>query len=814
MKINRRTFLQHSGAVLGGLAVGGLVRAQPYGAKMGSLPNFDSHTNLHVAHWGTFYAEVKGGRFVRAIPFKDDVQPSPMMQAMPDLLYSPSRIRFPMVRKGFYQNREKSDTTKRGAEPFVRVSWDEAIGMVAEQLQRVKSQFGNSSIYGGSYGWESAGRLHTSFGALHRLLALFGGYVYYVNTYSAPVLPVIMPHVLGDASPQASTWPTFLDNSKLLVFFGFNPLINDEVFYGGDGSHFDYQWFKKLKDAGIPIVSINPVEGDTDQYLNTERIAIRPNTDTALMLGLAHVLYTEKLHDQDYLDKYTVGFDKFADYLTGKSDGQPKSPEWAAPITDISADAIRNLARRMAKNRAQTALMGGYSLQRADHGEQPVWMMVTLSAMLGGLGKPGGGVLMGFPPGLGVPSGTAPFVPGLGSQSSQYGALASNPVKDFVPVNMWADLLQNPGKTIDYNGQKITYPDIKLVMWAGGNPFVHSMDINRVVKAWQRPEVTIVNDYNWTPTAKFADIVLPATTTMERNDITSTSHYILAMKKVVDPLFEARSDYDIYLDIADKLGIKDQFTEGKDEMDWLRQAYGVAQKQGQARGLDMPDFDNFWDREFLSFPDDPKAMSAVAYSDFVANPALNPLGTPSGKIEIYSQKIASFNYDDCPPHPTWLEPFEWLGSEKAKQYPLHVLSAHPKYRLHTQLDNTFIRDWYHVREREPVWIHPDDAKARGIADGDVVRVFNDRGEFLAGAVVTDQTRPGVIRMEEGGWYDPIDPSKPNSLDKHGCVNMVTSDEPDSKLSDGNPSKTALAQVEKFTGTLPYVTAFTPPEEQS
>ena len=626
--------------------------------------------------------------------------------------------------------------------------------------------------------------------------------MYAVNDYSAPVLYVIMRHVVGASTPENSTWPTFIDNSGLLVFMGYNPLINAQV--TGDGSHFDYTYFKQLKDKGVPIVYVNPVHGDSAEYFGAEQIAIRPNTDTAFMLALAHVLYTEGLHDQAFLDKYTTGFAPFADYLTGKTDGQPKSPEWAAPITDVSADTIRTLARRMAGTRS--ALMGGYTLQRASHGAEPVWMMVTLAAMLGQIGKPGGGVQINYPGGMGVPSGTAPGVPGL--------AGVENPVKDFVPVNMWTDLIQNPGKTIDYDGQKITYPDIKMVMWSGGNPFHHGHDTNRVVQAWQRPEVTVVNDYNWTASAKYADIVLPATTTLERNDIASSSHYILAMKRVVDPIFEARDDFDIYADLADRLGLKDQFTEGKGEMDWLRQMYAVAAKSGSARGLDMPDFDTFWEREYLSFPDDPARVGQVAYADFVADPGVNPLGTPSGKIEIYSKTIEGFGYDDCPPHPTWIEPFEWLGSEKAKTYPLHVMSDHPKYRLHSQLDNLFIHDWYEVSQREPMWINPGDAEARGLQTGDVARVFNDRGQLLAGVLVTDQIRPGVINIFEGAWYDPEDPSTPGSLDKHGNVNTLSSDQPDSKLADGNPSKTILAQVEKFTGTLPYVTAFTPPAQES
>ncbi len=799
-KTTRRTFLKQSGAVAGTMALGSLVHAQPFGTQTGTLPNFDTFTSLSVSHWGAYYAEVMGGRFTRATPFKDEQHPSPMIQAMPDLLYAPSRIRYPMVRQGFYKDRGNSDTTKRGAEPFVRVSWDEALTMVADEMQRVKGDYGNTAIYGGSYGWNSAGRFHSASGALRRLLALYGGYVSYVNTYSAPVLPVITPHVLGDSRPAASAWPTIIDNSQLVVFFGYNPLVNSDIHSGGDGNNFDFYWLSKLKEKGTPVVSVNPLNEDTDIFLGTERIAIRPNTDTALMLGLAHVLYTEKLHDQAYLDKYTVGFDAFAKYLTGESDGQAKTPEWAAAITEVPADAIRTLARRMAAG--PTALMGGFSLQRAEHGEQPVWAMITLSAMLGQFGKPGGGAQINFPPGLGVPTGSAPSVSGLPG--------IANPVSDFVPINMWVDQLLNPGGTIDYDGQKITYNDIKMVMWAGGNPLHHAHDMNRVIKAWQHPETIVVNDFNWTATAKYADIVLPATTTMERNDITSSSHYILAMKKISEPLFEAKDDFQIYTELAAKLGLEEQYTEGKSEMDWLRQLYETAQKAGAARGLDVPDFDNFWDREYLAFDEPAASSQVVAYSDFVADPAMSPLGTPSGKIEISSEQIASFNYDDCPGMPTWLEPSEWLGGELAKTYPLHVITRHTKYRLHSQLDNTFIHDWYEVQQREPMWIHPDEAAARGIADGDVVRVFNARGEMLAGAVVTDKIRPGVIMISEGGWYDPAEPGKVGTLDKHGNVNMVTTDKGDSKLSQGNPSNTALAQVEKYTDALPYVTAFTPP----
>ncbi|HLJ61403.1 MAG TPA: molybdopterin-dependent oxidoreductase [bacterium] len=793
--ITRRTFLWQGGVALGGLMAAPLLGALPVsGATDATVV-----TKLNNAHWGLFTAEVVGGRVVRTMPFGKDPHPNAMVTVMPDLLYGSARVKYPMIRQGFYRDRSRSDTAGRGNEPFVRVSWDEALDIVAGEIKRVKTQYGNRAIYGGDYGWQSPGKFHSASGAMQRLFVLLGGFVYRVNSYSAPTLPVISPHVVGDAAPRGSAWPSLIKNSTLVVMMGYDPLVNAKVL-SGDGGHLVMNWVTQLRDAKIPVVSVNPLQTDTDDFLKAQRIAIRPNTDTAMMLGTAHVLYTENLHDQAFLDKYTVGFDKFADYLTGKTDGQPKTPEWAAPITEVPAETIRTLARRMAKSR--TVLMGGYPLQRASHGEQPVWMMITLSAMLGQFGLPGGGVQIDFPVTIGAPIGTAPAVPGL--------TTGQNPVKDFVPINMWTDMLLNPGKTIDYDGQRITYPDIKLVYVAGGNNFHHAMDVNRVVRAWQHPEVTVVHEYAWTATAKHADIVLPATTTLERNDIISTSQFIAAMQQVVPPLFEARNDFDICAALAARLGVGPQYTEGKDEMAWLRQFYGVAAQQAQKQGMAFPDFDTFWQQGYLEFPVTDGAEQLVGYGDFRADPVNHPLGTPSGKIEIYSETIASFKYDDCPPHPTWIAPSEWLGSPLTAQFPLHLLTPHPPDRLHSQLDETRLRQQYEVGGREPIWINPADASARGIANGDVVRVFNGRGQTLAGAVVTARTRRSVVVMHEGGWYDPLNPGAAGTLDRHGSVNNVTSDAPNSKLSDGNASHSSLVQVEKYVGVPPAVTAFTPP----
>ena len=793
--ITRRTFLWQGGAVLGGLTAAPLLGALPVSAATDPAEVM----KLNNAHWGLFTAAVVDGRVVRTLPFAKDPHPNTMVTVMPDLLYGPARVKYPMIRQGFYRDRSRSDTTRRGNEPFVRVSWDEALDIVAGELKRVKTTYGNRAIYGGDYGWQSPGKFHGAVGAIQRMFNIYGGFVYRVNSYSAPTLPVISPHVVGDAAPRGSAWPSLIKNSTLVVMMGYDPLVNTKVF-SGDGGHLIMNYVTQLRDAKTPVVSVNPLTTVTDDFLKAERVPIRPNTDTAMMLGMAYVLYTENLYDKAFLDKYTVGFDKFADYLTGKEDGQPKTPEWAASITQVSADTMRTLARRMAKSR--TVLMGGYPLQRASHGEQPVWMMITLSAMLGQFGLPGGGVQIDYPGSIGAPVGSAPSVPGL--------TTGSNPVKDFVPINMWTDMLLNPGKTIDYDGQHLTYPDIKMVYVAGGNNLHHAQDVNRVLRAWQHPEVIVVHEYAWTATAKHADIVLPATTVLERNDLMASSTFISAMQQAVPPLFEARNDFDICAALAARLGFGPQYTEGKDEMAWLRQFYGVAAAQAQEQGMAFPDFDTFWQQGYLEFPVTSAAEQVVGYADFRADPQNHPLGTPSGKIEIYSATIASFKYDDCPPHPTWIPPSEWLGSPLTAQFPLHMLTPHPPDRLHSQLDETRLRQQYEVGAREPIWINPADAAARGIANGDIVRVYNARGQTLAGAVLTTRTPRNVVAVHEGGWYDPLNPGMIGTLDRHGSVNNMTSDTPNSKLSDGNPSHTSLVQVEKYVGTPPAVLAFTPP----
>jgi biotin/methionine sulfoxide reductase len=352
----------------------------------------------------------------------------------------------------------------------------------------------------------------------------------------------------------------------------------------------------------------------------------------------------------------------------------------------------------------------------------------------------------------------------------------------------------------------MTYPDIKLVYWAGGNPFHHHQDINRLRRAFFGIETLVVHEIGWTATARHADIVLPCTMTLEREDIgaTPTDQLMLAMHRLAKPFGQARDDYDIFADLAERLGKREAFTEGRSSRDWLRHIYATTQQALAAKGLPAPDFDAFWREGELELPALPPDGGILrAFRD---DPQGKPLPTPSGKIEIFSKTIAGFGYADCPGHPVWLAPSD--VPEKAA--PLHLVANQPASRLHSQFDFGGHSEAEKLRGREVMSIHPDDAKARGIKDGDIVRLFNGRGACLAAAKITDDIRAGVVRLPTGAWYDPEDANDDNPLCVHGNPNVLTRDVGTSSLAQGCCGQLTTVQVERFGGNLPPIRTFDPP----
>ncbi|MCC0044062.1 MAG: molybdopterin-dependent oxidoreductase [Brucellaceae bacterium] len=745
----------------------------------------------HSSHWGAFTVSRRGDR-IEIEPHPDDPDPTPLLNNIPGAQSHRARILRPAVRRGWLE-RGAASGAGRGTEPFVQVSWDEAERLVADELQRVSRERGPEAIFGGSYGWSSAGRFHHAQSQVHRFLnTAVGGYTKSVNTYSAGASAVILPHVVGplnDVFRREATWLEIAEDSELIIAFGGLPLKNSRVSAGGISQHVARGSLQAAARRGAAFYLVSPLEDDLPADLSATWLPVRPNTDVALMLGLAHTLYTEGRHDQRFIDRYCVGFERFVPYLTGEADGVPKDCDWAAAICGIPADTIRTLAELAAGRR--TLITMSHSLQRAEFGEQPVWMALTLAAMIGQIGRSGGGFSYSIgaignvgKPALDVPIPTLPQ--------------GRNGVATYIPVARIADLLLHPGEPFDYNGHRLAYPDIRLVYWAGGNPFHHHQDINRLRRAFARPETIIVHDAFWTATARHADIVLPATLTMERQDIGAAANdpKLIAMKRVFDAAGEARDDFDIFASIAEKLGRRSAFTEDRTAGEWLAHLYESTREALADKGWNAPSFREFWQMGELQLPisDEPGMLRA-----FILDPVKRPLPTPSGRIEIFSERIDGFGYADCPGHPVWLEPAEWLGAPLASRFPLQLVANQPAGRLHSQLDFGATSLEGKVAGHEALRIHPADAVTRGIGDGDVVRVFNGRGACLAGAVVSEAVRPGVVQLPTGAWYVPEDPADPETMCLHGNPNVLTRDRGTSRLAQGTTGQLCLVEVEAYRG---------------
>jgi len=753
------------------------------------------------AHWGVSWLDLKDGEIAKVTPSPIDPTPSPIIHSLPAVVRHPLRIDQPYVRAAYLDHGPGHKHVARGADSYRAVSWPVALDLVTRALVDTKTKYGNEAIFAGCYGWASAGRFHNAPSQLKRFLNLFGGYVDRVGNHSFGAALGIMPYVIGraDIPNLVAPWETLVGSNELIVLFGGAHLKNAQVEMNGQVRHEAETWFHKAHAAGSRFINISPSRSDLTEAVEGEWISLRPNTDMAVMLGIAHTLLMESLCDRAFLQRFCTGFEPFADYLRGVSDGVVKDAAWAAGISTVPAQRIVALARQMASSR--TLVATAWSVQRADHGEQPVWMTVTLAAMLGQIGLPGGGFSLGF-----GRAGTAPprKVPRMAMP------VGKNPVATIVPVAGVGDMLLNPGKEIEFNGRRIKYPDVKLIYAVGGNAFHHNTDLNALLRGWQRPDTVIVHEPFWTPVARHADIVLPATTTLERNDILAAeaaSHW-LAMQKVIEPVGQARNDFDIFADLAERLGFRSAFTEDRDEMAWLSWLYEQTRSQAQERGYAPPDFKTFWKDGVHAFREE-APVPQVLLGDFRRDPDANPLKTPSGRIEIFSQRIAGFNYAECSAHPSWIEPTEWLGSAKVKDTPLHLLSNQPTARLHSQLDMSPLSRASKIAGREAITMHPKDAGARGIRDGDVVRVSNARGAFLAGARLSDDLRENVVQIATGAWYQAVEPGVPGSLDTHGNPNMVTMSKMTSPLAGAPTAQTVLVQIERVDYPPP-MTAFDPP----
>ena len=760
-------------------------------------------TNFVSTHWGTYETSKNNQNNIKINKWSKDPNPSDFGLGFLDAATSDLRINQPHIRKEWLKDRHNKKNL-RGLDEFVPVSWEEAIDLTASELQNVKKEFGNSSIYAGSYGWASAGRFHHAKSQLNRFFNLFGGFSSSFQSYSYAAAQTLLPHIVGhdlySFLDEHNTWNTLEKECDLILMFGGMPLKNSQVSAGGVGKHTTEKELRKCVNAGTKFINISPNASDAAKFLNAKQISIIPNTDTALMLSLAYILITSNNYDQKFIEEYTNGFNEFKSYVLGEKNNKPCTPEWASSITSIPVETIKWLAKEISAKKTMVSI--SWSLQRASAGEQPLWMGITLASMLGHIGTEGGGIGFGYS----SVNSTGDVFKKIPWKSLPQG---NNKIRDFIPVARITDMLEKPNELFQYDGRKLKYPNIKLIYWAGGNPFHHHQDLNRLVKAWQKPKTIIVNEIWWNAQARHADIIFPANTALERNDIMLNPRdpTIIANKKTISSVGESKSDYEIFSSLANKLGFKNLFTENKSELDWLKYLWNESIKVSEEMNLKLPEFNKFWEEGFFEIPIE--KTKKIMFKNFRDNPVKNPLNTPSGKIEITSNIIKNYNLKDCKGHPTWIEPYEWLGNKD--NFPLHLISNQPEYRLHGQLDNADYSLKNKIKDREPVLINSADAKERNIENNDIVLIFNKRGRVFAGARLSDEVSKGVLVLSTGAWFDP---NYEINADLHGNPNVLTKDIGTSLLSQGPTSHTCLVEIRKAEkNEIKKVTIFSKPHIQ-
>ncbi|EOB3918285.1 TPA: trimethylamine-N-oxide reductase TorA [Vibrio parahaemolyticus] len=818
MAITRRSFLKGVATTSAASVIGPSLLASASANAAESTGTW----KVTGSHWGAFRAHIYAGKVQEIKPLELDKNPTEMLNGIKGIIYSPSRVRYPMVRLDWLKKHKYSADT-RGNNRFIRVTWDEALDLFYRELERVQKEYGPWALHAGQTGWNQTGSFNNCTAHMQRAVGMHGNFITKVGDYSTGAGQTIMPYVLGSTEvyAQGTSWSEILENSDNIILWANDPVKNLQVGWNCE-THESFKYLAELKEkvakGEINVLSVDPVKNKTQRYLENDHLYINPMTDVAFMLAVAHVLYNENLYDKKFIDTYCLGFEEFIQYVQGKTkDKVEKTPEWAAAICGVKADKIREFARMLVSGRTQ--ILMGWCIQRQEHGEQPYWAAAVVAAMVGQIGLPGGGISYGHHySSIGVPS-TGFAGPGGFPRNLDQGMKPKWDNNDFngysrtIPVARWIDCLLEPGKEINYNGGKVKLPDFKMMVISGCNPWHHHQDRNRMKKAFRKLQTVVTIEFAWTATCRFSDIVLPACTQWERNDIDVYGSYsnkgLIAMHRLVDPLFQSKPDFQIMSELTQRFGRREEYTRGMSEMEWIESLYNDCKKANEGK-FEMPEFNEFWEKSVLDFGE---GKPWVRHADFRKDPELNPLGTPSGFIEITSRKIGRYGYEHCQEHPMWFEKSERShGGPGSDKYPFWLQSCHPDKRLHSQMcESEEFRATYAVQGREPVYINPIDAKAKGIKDGDLVRVFNSRGQLLAGAVLTDSYPRGVIRIEEGAWYGPLN-EKEGAICTYGDPNTLTQDIGSSELAQATSANTCIVDFEKFTGKVPPVTSFGGPIE--
>lgn len=678
------------------------------------------------------------------------------------------RLRYPMKRVG-----------QRGEGKFERISWQEAVDTIAAQWIRIRDTYGPGSRYVNyATGISALMRGNT---LAKRLLCLDGGYLDYYNSYSTACIRQATSLMYG-TNRTGNSLEDWL-NTNLIILWGHNPAETkfDTTMY----------YLKKAREKGIPIVVVDPRKNDTVLALDAEWIPIRPGTDSAMMDAMAYVMIEEGLVDQDFLDRCCLGFDKahmpsgvdpsecYLSYVTGEKDGVPKTPRWAEAITGVRKEQIRELAVRYASSRP-AALIQGYGPQRNAYGEQIARGGILLACMTGNVGVKGGWA-------SGAADNDIHRMPSF--------PMPPNPYPMKIPVFLWTDAVVRGHEMTSLDGVTAAgdtgeaMSDIKMILNLAGNCLINQHShINRtaeILRDTSKCEFILCSDLFMTASAKFADILLPGVSMFECENITMPWQYgdfLGFNNKVIEPLYEGRFEYEWLSEVAERLGLGKEFTEGKTAGQWLESIYNGLRKEEP----ELPDYEIFKREGIYRYQNNPVT---IAFEKERNNPGQYPFPTESGKIEIFSKKVYETEYQDFfPAIPRYVEPPEGPQDPLALKYPLQLIGWHTKRRCHSIHDNN---QAMHKLDPQQLWMNEKDAAARGIRDGEEVLVLNDRGRIRVPVKITHRIMEGVTALSQGAWYKP----DKEGTDTAGSINVLTSLRP-TPYARGNPQHTNLVEVKK------------------
>ncbi len=679
--------------------------------------------------------------------------------------FTGERLRYPMKRIG-----------QRGEGRFKRISWEEAAKEIACEWVRIKEAYGVGSRYV-NYGTGVSAVMRPD-AMTRRLLNLDGGFLGFYGSYSSICTSFTTPFIYGDMFSGNSV--ESIASTKMLILWANN--LTETIISPQFVKH-----ILTAKQNGARVIVIDPRNSDTAISLADQWIPIKPTTDGALADAMAYTIWSEGLQDQHFMDTYCIGFDKdhmpegvpvelnYKSYLFGEADGIVKDAKWAEGITGVPSDVIVALAREYATTKP-AALLPGLGNQRISNGEQTVRGMAALTCMTGNIGMLGGGAA-GMGASIEEPRPSFPF------GTSAYPGVIS--------VFLWSKAIEQ-GSSMTKKDDHIMGMDkldsnIKMLFNLAGNVLINQhSDINatkELLKDTSKCEYIVSTDVFMTPSVKYADIVLPAPSFLEENNMStpwSHGHYLIFNNKIIEPLFGCRTEFDWLSDVARNLGLWESWSEGRATQDqWLEHLYTELQK----KNAELPSFDLFKEKGGYTYKN-PKPY--IAYEAQIKDPENNKFKTPSGKIEIFSKRLHDMGKADIPGLPSYLPGFEGPSDPLIEKYPLQLIGWHTKRRCHSIHDNN---PWMEEIDPQRIWINPSDAAARGIKTGDVIEVFNDRGRIHMPAYVTDRIIAGVCSIAQGAWYTPDE----NGVDKRGSINVLTTLRP-TPLARGNPQHTNLVEI--------------------